>query len=127
MCHDCYTSRRSTLVDMLDKIAWDEKSLMDTHTLCSSCTRMPIGEPVECVSLDCSWLYTRKRAEERTDMIKMWADLLDDLENDNFATPSDSEIEYEFWEEADDMDVDEEYETDEATFESSNTVFYDEY
>ncbi|KAJ7225506.1 hypothetical protein GGX14DRAFT_639250 [Mycena pura] len=69
ICDKCYSNTESTMSGLLSKIQLGEKRLLDTSRICWSCTQTPLGEPIECVSLDCLWLYARKRAEERLDIL----------------------------------------------------------
>ena len=62
-----------------------EAQLRDVHLLCSSCCRTAPAEPVECESLDCRWLYERKKVESKADALATIHDLLDEMEQTWYA------------------------------------------
>jgi DNA polymerase zeta len=65
---------------------------MDTHRICSSCTGVAMSEQIECMSTDCAWLYSRKKAEEKADRVTRLQELMKELELNaslgGSATPS---------------------------------------
>lgn len=54
---------------------------MNAHRICTTCTGTVPGEPIRCESLDCQWLYSRKRAESKREFLAVVEELLDDLDN----------------------------------------------
>ena len=65
--------------------------LMNAHRVCVACTGGEPSDPVRCESTDCPWLYSRKRAENKTEGLEMIEDLLDDLGSSASDTPCNSE------------------------------------
>ncbi|KAJ7038190.1 hypothetical protein C8F04DRAFT_371528 [Mycena alexandri] len=76
ICDDCYLNSQSAMAGILSKIKKGERRLLDTHRICASCTRTAPTEPVQCESLDCSWLYARTRAEDKLDFLAALAHTL---------------------------------------------------
>ncbi|KAJ7071022.1 hypothetical protein C8F01DRAFT_1206632 [Mycena amicta] len=70
ICDDCYRKPEVAMSQVLSKLRRGEKRLLDTNRICSSCSKTPLGEPMECDSLDCSWLYARKKAEAGLDFLE---------------------------------------------------------
>jgi len=66
---------------------------MDAHRVCATCTGCELSDPIRCESIDCPWLYTRKRAENKTEGLEMIEDLLDDLGSSASDTPCNPEEE----------------------------------
>ncbi|KAJ7092735.1 hypothetical protein C8R44DRAFT_646516 [Mycena epipterygia] len=69
ICEDCCLNPESAMSGILAKIQLGEKRLLDIHRICVSCTQSPLAEPVQCESLDCSWLYARTKADQKLDLL----------------------------------------------------------
>lgn len=59
-----------------------ESRLKSTHLVCVSCTGIAPGEPIECESIDCAWLYARKKAEATAEFMPIYDDITIELELD---------------------------------------------
>jgi DNA polymerase zeta len=57
------------VTSLLHTIRGEEKRLLTAQRICSSCTATAATEPIECVSIDCPWLFERKRLERRMDFL----------------------------------------------------------
>jgi DNA polymerase zeta len=66
---------------------WEQR-MLNTQKVCVSCTGIASSEPVECESLDCPWLYARKRAEHKLDVIEMMDILVDELNSNLSRSPT---------------------------------------
>lgn len=73
------------------RIQSNENRLIGAHRICTTCTGSEPGEPIRCESLDCSWLYSRKRAEHKQEFLEIIEELLEDLE---VGEEADSPIEF---------------------------------
>lgn len=58
---------------------------MNAQRICTTCTGSRPGELIKCESLDCPWLYSRKRAESKRGFLDGVEALLDSL-NDGVET-----------------------------------------
>jgi hypothetical protein len=48
-----------------------------------------MSERIECMSTDCPWLYSRKKAEDKADQVARLQDLIEELElNASFEEPA---------------------------------------
>jgi DNA polymerase zeta len=72
LCDDCRDDTQVSQAGLLARIRDGELRLVNTHRICGACSELPQAEPVSCVSLDCPWLFARKKANNKTE-------LLDDL------------------------------------------------
>ncbi|KAF7306933.1 DNA polymerase [Mycena indigotica] len=70
ICDECWQNPEVAMPQVLTKIRRGEARLLDIARICASCSRTPLGEPIECDSLDCSWFYARKKAEARLDFLE---------------------------------------------------------
>jgi len=50
---------------MLSGVRAIEQSFINTQSVCRACTGCVPGELIECVSLDCPWMYARRKGEYR--------------------------------------------------------------
>ncbi|KAJ3575642.1 hypothetical protein NP233_g970 [Leucocoprinus birnbaumii] len=80
LCDYCLLSPQSSVTVLGAKGGAFEHRLLTAHKVCASCAGITPGEPVECISLDCPWLYTRKKAEARTEAVETMEILVDELE-----------------------------------------------
>lgn len=83
LCYDCRKDRPTTLSSLLSHVRTSEKLLTDAHSVCSTCTRSPTAEPIECISLDCPWFYARYKAEEKVELIAVLNQLIREVESED--------------------------------------------
>ncbi|KAJ7630949.1 hypothetical protein FB45DRAFT_917030 [Roridomyces roridus] len=69
ICDTCCDEPGSTLARLGSKIQRGEQKLLDIQRICASCTQLPLAEPMQCESLDCSWLYARTKAEGKLKLL----------------------------------------------------------
>lgn len=84
LCEECIMSSQSSVAILGAKIGKFEQRLLSTHEICTTCSGIAPGEQVECESLDCPWLYARKRAEHKLEMAETMNILVDELDSDRF-------------------------------------------
>ena len=82
ICDTCRWHPRETIAALSEKINRSERRLTEVQRVCASCARVPASEPIACESLDCPWLYERKKVENKTESLQLFRDIIDDLEAD---------------------------------------------
>ncbi|KAI0724555.1 hypothetical protein C8T65DRAFT_704388 [Cerioporus squamosus] len=85
LCEVCRTDYASTMSDLLCRMQQTEAQLKDVHLVCSSCCGTAPAEPVECESLDCPWLYERKKIESKADALTTIHDLIEEMEDEWYS------------------------------------------
>lgn len=80
LCDTCAVSNEETMVNLRSRIRRREERLVDAHLVCATCTSSAPADVVHCISLDCPWFYTRRKAEAETDVIPALEELLKELE-----------------------------------------------
>ncbi|KAF9241374.1 hypothetical protein BU15DRAFT_87282 [Melanogaster broomeanus] len=80
ICEDCYFQPEETIPSLLRRLQKGEQKLLNTHHICASCTSTAFGEPIECMNIDCPWLYERKKAEQKTDFLEGLQTMIEDLD-----------------------------------------------
>uniref|UniRef100_A0A0W0G3I5 DNA polymerase n=1 Tax=Moniliophthora roreri TaxID=221103 RepID=A0A0W0G3I5_MONRR len=69
ICGDCRDDTQVSGAGLLSNIRHAEVQLVNTHRICGTCCGLSPAEPVSCVSLDCPWLFSRKRADDKAGLI----------------------------------------------------------
>ncbi len=82
VCDACRVQPVEAIAVLGAKLNRTETRLADVQRVCASCARFPVTESVTCESLDCPWLYERKKTENRAEAMQLVRDLIDDLEED---------------------------------------------
>jgi len=67
------------MVNLSHLIQVNQRRLANAHRICGTCTGSGPTEPIKCESLDCPWLFSRKRAENKGDFLVAVQRLLNDL------------------------------------------------
>ncbi|KAF9229291.1 DNA/RNA polymerase [Gyrodon lividus] len=80
ICEDCCVHPEETIPNLLRRLQKGEKKLLNTHHICASCTSTAFGEPIECMNIDCPWLYERKKAEQKTNFLEGLLTIIEDLD-----------------------------------------------
>lgn len=75
---------------MLTQLHANETRMRDVHLMCASCSSTPQSEPIQCESLDCPWLFERKRLENRIAAFDEITDILEEMIMLEDETPSDT-------------------------------------
>lgn len=68
-----------------------EAQLKDVHLVCGSCCGTAPAELVQCESLDCPWMYERKKMESKAEALTTIHDLIEEMENGWFVGDSESD------------------------------------
>ncbi|KAJ3734863.1 hypothetical protein DFJ43DRAFT_1130593 [Lentinula guzmanii] len=87
LCTQCRRQPQLTLAGLSNRIRSNEKRLIDTHKVCASCTGSTLDEAAQCESIDCSWLYARKRGETRIEFLEFLQDLVQGLADESDLVP----------------------------------------
>ncbi|KAG5647998.1 hypothetical protein DXG03_007032 [Asterophora parasitica] len=101
LCDECYFSPQETIAALSSRMQVNEQRLMNARRICATCTGFAPGEPIECESLDCPWLFSRKRAENKEEFMSVIKEILEDV-NDG----GEEDDEYEYGEQTDQSDSD---------------------
>ena len=80
LCDTCSVSGEETMVNLRSRIRGREERLVNAHLVCATCTGSAPADVIHCISLDCPWFYTRRKAEAETDIIPALENLLEELE-----------------------------------------------
>ncbi|KAI0003668.1 hypothetical protein BJV74DRAFT_876040 [Russula compacta] len=80
LCKRCCTTPAETISGLLSQVRITENRLQTVHNVCTMCTRSEPLEPVSCISLDCPWLFQRKKAEQQAEDIELLQELIQSLE-----------------------------------------------
>lgn len=98
LCGECTQSLQSSLTVFGAKSSAFENRVLTAHEICITCAGTSPGEPVECISLDCPWLYARKKAEDKLKTIETMELIVNELEQSetqfiaNWGDTSESEM-----------------------------------
>jgi DNA polymerase zeta len=85
LCDDCYFAPQQTMANLARRIQANQKRLTNAHRICGTCVGAEPDEPIRCESLDCPWLYARKRGESKAEFLAVVQELLNDF-NDGLET-----------------------------------------
>ena len=85
LCEVCRTDYASTLSDLLSRMQKTEAQLKDVHLVCASCCKTTPAEPIACETLDCPWLYERKKIEGKAEALTTIHDLIEEMEDEWYA------------------------------------------
>ncbi|KAI1797881.1 hypothetical protein LXA43DRAFT_969080 [Ganoderma leucocontextum] len=81
LCEVCRSDDASTMSELLARVQKTEAQLKDMHLVCGSCCGTAPAEPVQCESLDCPWMYERKKLESKAEALTTIHDLIEEMEN----------------------------------------------
>ncbi|KAL4267165.1 DNA polymerase [Pleurotus pulmonarius] len=79
VCDDCRAHPQTTMASILDLVRKGEKRLTNVHEVCASCAGTSPLEEVECESLDCPWLYERKKGDSNEEYLEALRMLLAEI------------------------------------------------
>ncbi|KAI0732391.1 hypothetical protein C8Q72DRAFT_874307 [Fomitopsis betulina] len=80
LCDVCRAHPQETISGLLSRLHIAENKLRDVQTICSSCCGIPAAEPVRCQSVDCPWLYERKKVENKVEALDAVAEMVAELQ-----------------------------------------------
>ncbi|GBE80756.1 DNA polymerase zeta catalytic subunit [Sparassis crispa] len=83
LCEACMSDPQTTVCGLESRIRATEDRLRNVQMVCSSCTGSAPAEPIKCESLDCPWLFERKKAESKADCLTAVRELAEELERDS--------------------------------------------
>lgn len=96
LCDNCWYSNERTIANLAFRIRSKEKRLVNIHRICRSCTGSAGTEPIKCESLDCPWFYSRRRAEEKMELVPIYqeysAAVEEDLDLEMGSTELDTDV-----------------------------------
>ncbi|KIK47777.1 hypothetical protein CY34DRAFT_73289 [Suillus luteus UH-Slu-Lm8-n1] len=81
ICESCRRTPRETIPTLLDQIRKGEARLRDAQRVCASCASTANAEPIECINIDCPWLFDRKKAERRAEFLEGLQGIMEDFES----------------------------------------------
>ncbi|KAI0348054.1 hypothetical protein BDW22DRAFT_1350202 [Trametopsis cervina] len=79
ICDDCRLSPQETISSLLTRVHRTETRLTNAHLVCVSCSGAASAEPVACESLDCPWLYERKKLEQKAEQLDHICELVEEI------------------------------------------------
>jgi len=82
VCEACYEDKQTVISALLSKLHIAEERMTNAHAICASCSNISLAEPVECESLDCPWLYERKKADNRAGLLGGIGQFVEDLDSE---------------------------------------------
>lgn len=80
VCGACRSDPVTTLVALFSRVKRIEHRLHETHSVCMSCSGCTSTEEIECVSLDCAWLFMRKKVEGKLEFISYLQEIICEVE-----------------------------------------------
>lgn len=80
LCPRCLWDPYKAILSLSNRVKKLERRLQDSYRVCSSCSGAAMSEQIECMSTDCPWLYSRKKAEDKTDQVERLQELIKELE-----------------------------------------------
>src|ERR1700722_6833246 len=79
LCYKCRLSSQTTISGLLNRMRILEQRLSASHETCVSCTASESNETIECESLDCPWMFERKKAENKAELISVLEECMNEL------------------------------------------------
>ncbi|PPQ64420.1 hypothetical protein CVT26_002127 [Gymnopilus dilepis] len=80
LCDECCLSKEDTIASLGLRIKTREERLVNAHRVCCSCTGAPTSDGIQCISIDCQWFYTRRKAEAALELVPTFVDLIEELQ-----------------------------------------------
>jgi DNA polymerase zeta len=80
LCERCCATPAETISELLSQVRIAENRIQTAHDVCTMCTGSEPLEPVRCESLDCPWLFQRKKVEQQAEDIELLQELILALE-----------------------------------------------
>ncbi|KAI6162197.1 hypothetical protein EDD17DRAFT_1777003 [Pisolithus thermaeus] len=80
ICENCQVNSQEAIPNLLRRLHKGERRLLDTQKVCATCTANASAEPIECVNIDCPWLYERNKAERKIDFLEGLQAVIEDLD-----------------------------------------------
>lgn len=88
-CDDCHSATQEITTKLAAKWHSNEMRLVDAQRVCATCTGIGPGRPIACESIDCPWLYARKKGENSQHAFEAIKGTLMDFD-DGLVTPNES-------------------------------------
>ena len=80
ICDSCRVQPQTTISELLRRISKGETRLLNTQRICETCTGSAPSEPIRCESVDCAWLFERKKVERKAETLVFLRELLKSVE-----------------------------------------------
>lgn len=112
LCDECYfVTPQETIATLSSRVQVNEQRIKVAQQICATCCGTMVTEPVLCESLDCPWMYSRKRERNNKNFLEIVEDIIEDLsDNVSETTHSDQSNESE----VDNLSLDSIYQTPES-------------
>jgi len=81
ICDMCRSNPQVTITSLLWRIQAGETRLLDAQRTCSSCTASGPMDDIKCESLDCPWLFERKRCQYKVESLDLMQECVAGLAN----------------------------------------------
>jgi DNA polymerase zeta len=79
ICDSCRVNPQTTTSVLLRRISKGENRLLNTQRICESFTGSAPSEPIRCESVDCGWLFERKKAERKAETLVALRELVNNM------------------------------------------------
>jgi DNA polymerase zeta len=73
-------SPQETICALRRRIQDDETRLLISQRICASCTMAAPNDAIECESIDCSWFFQRKKAEDNAELLPLLEECVQEIE-----------------------------------------------
>lgn len=83
---------QETISGLLARIHQVESRMKDTHSICVSCSGMAPSEPIQCESLDCPWLYERRKLENKIEQLDQLHSLVEGIALDYYSNDHNDDV-----------------------------------
>ncbi|KAI0078881.1 hypothetical protein K474DRAFT_778270 [Panus rudis PR-1116 ss-1] len=104
VCGICRRKPQVTISRLLARIRDVETRMKNLQTICTSCASTPAAEAIHCESLDCPWLFARKKAEHKLEELESIEDFIEEVQDaarSDVSDGEDNEAIQTFWEDSD--------------------------
>ncbi|KAI0963568.1 hypothetical protein AcW1_000610 [Taiwanofungus camphoratus] len=82
LCEVCRLDPQISISGLLSRLHLTEDRLRNVQMICGSCTGTARTEPIKCDSLDCPWLFERRKVENKADSLVVIENLIKELEGE---------------------------------------------
>ncbi|KAG6890397.1 hypothetical protein C0995_008751 [Termitomyces sp. Mi166 len=92
LCDECYfVSPQETIATLSGRVQANEQRIKAAHQICATCCSSVATEPILCESLDCPWMYSRKRAQNKKNFLDIIEEIIEDL-SENVDSDMDDQL-----------------------------------
>ncbi|KAG6851054.1 hypothetical protein H0H93_002946 [Arthromyces matolae] len=90
ICGD--SALQETIAILRERVQASEKRIKNAHQICATCCNSAPNEPIYCESLDCSWMFSRKREQNKNGFLEIVKEVIDDLCENVDSNEDDEEV-----------------------------------